>query len=131
MIIAGTGDPKKAVVSIAAETSLLFLQEMMPQSSIVRVPSLVSEMAAGVVYADNVSDDGKLFITALLGSAGTVIEVSEDKMDAVTALSGSGPVFVARLIEAFLNAAVLEGFDYGEAYKLSVATFIGTSKLLK
>ncbi len=135
LVLESINDPKKTVVSIAAGVSVSALQALMPESFIVRVmpntPCLVGEMAAGVTYSDLVNDDDKLFISELLSSAGTAITVSEDKMDAVTALSGSGPAFVARIIEGFIKAGVTEGLNYDDAYKLGLATFSGTAKLLK
>ena len=52
-------------------------------------------------------------------------------MDAVTGVSGSGPAFVARIVESFINAGVKEGLSYDESKKLVYSTFIGTVKLLE
>jgi pyrroline-5-carboxylate reductase len=55
----------------------------------------------------------------------------EEQLDAVTALSGSGPAFVARLIEAFIQAGVAAGLDAATSEKLTLQTFIGTAELLR
>ena len=57
------------------------------------------------------------------------MEVS--KLVAVTGLSGSGPAFVARLIESFTEAGVKNGLEKDVAYALSLKTFLGTAKLLE
>ena len=62
--------------------------------------------------------------------AGSVVEVEESLMDGVTGLSGSGPAFVARLIEAFIKAGVRTGLSEEQSRFLTLATFSGTAKLL-
>jgi pyrroline-5-carboxylate reductase len=59
---------------------------------------------------------------------GTVI-VSEEMMDAVTALSGSGPGYVFKLMECFVSAGVKVGFDQGTALQLVIQTFLGAAHL--
>ncbi|MFW6262250.1 MAG: pyrroline-5-carboxylate reductase family protein, partial [Spirochaetota bacterium] len=51
-------------------------------------------------------------------------------LDAVTGVSGSGPAFVARLVEAFTDAGVAHGLDRDVAYRLVLQTFSGTARLL-
>ena len=135
LVLKEIGDPKKVVVSIAAGITLDYLEKQMPKSAIVRVmpntPSLVRKMAAGVVFGKNIEKNQREQVLKLLQSAGTVITVNESQMDAVTGVSGSGPAFVARIVESFINAGVKEGLSYDESKKLVYSTFIGTVKLLE
>ena len=63
-------------------------------------------------------------------TCGEVIKTTEDKMDIITALSGSGPAFYFKIIEDFANAAVKLGLAYDEALLLSAQTALGSAKLL-
>lgn len=134
-VLVEIGDPETIVISIAAGIRLSVLESSMPKSTLVRVmpntPCLVGEMAAGAVFADGTDEAVQSEVISLLSLAGTVISVREDQMDAVTGVSGSGPAFVARLIEAFINAGVNEGLSAEEARALTLTTFSGTANLLK
>jgi pyrroline-5-carboxylate reductase len=127
-------DPQKRVISIAAGVNLNRLSEAFPKSKLARVmpntPCLVGEMAAGISFSDNVSDPEKEEILNLLKLAGLVIEIEESQMDALTGVSGSGPAFVARLIESFALAGEKEGLSFNDSYQLALKTFLGTAKLL-
>lgn len=66
----------------------------------------------------------------LLSSSGRVIEVHEPMMDAVTGLSGSGPAFVAVLVQALADAGVRVGFHRKVALTMAIQTVLGTAKML-
>ena len=125
-------DSSKIVVSIAAGVRL---EKIDLPCKVVRVmpntPSLVGEMAAGYACSDKVSSSDKKLVDDLLSKAGIAIEMSEDLLDAVTGLSGSGPAFVARIIQGFIEAGVSNGLPEESARKLALKTFIGTAKLLE
>lgn len=122
------------VLSIAAGISLTALEKFFPGVPLVRLmpntPCLVGEMAGGVVFSPSVTENQKNEIMRLLSMAGSVVEVEESLMDGVTGLSGSGPAFVARLIEAFIKAGVRTGLSEEQSRFLTLATFSGTAKLL-
>jgi len=66
----------------------------------------------------------------ILGAVGTTLWIADEaKMDAVTAVSGSGPAYVFYFIEALESAARELGFDDAAARKLAVETFVGASRL--
>lgn len=123
------------VVSIAAGIPLSLLKKSLPNAPLVRVmpntPCLVGEMAAACAFDSGVSEAQRQSVLALLSLAGTVISVDEEQMDAVTGLSGSGPAFVARFIEAFAQTGAELGLSYDDALALSLATFSGTAHLLQ
>jgi pyrroline-5-carboxylate reductase len=124
----------KIVISIAAGIKLSMLEQLLPGAKCVRVmpntPCLIGEMAGAYSPADSLVDEEILVVNELLSCAGTAIRVEEDKMDAVTGLSGSGPAFAARIIEYFIKAGVAEGLTEEDSAKLAVATFRGTAGLV-
>jgi pyrroline-5-carboxylate reductase len=121
-------------VSIAAGVRLERLQGFVPAAHWVRVmpntPSLVGQMAAGYAAGLNTTDEEAETAADLLGAAGVARRVDEALLDAVTGLSGSGPAFVARLIEAFIDGGSAEGLPESLARDLAIQTFRGTAELL-
>jgi pyrroline-5-carboxylate reductase len=93
-------------------------------------PSLVGEMAAGYAVGAGTSAEEAESVATLLGTAGVAREVAESDLDAVTGLSGSGPAFVARLIESFIEAGTDLGLDPSLSRDLALKTFRGTAELL-
>lgn len=126
----------KIIVSIAAGINIEFIEKVLGKDKkIIRVmPNLncaVGEMAAAYSCNKNVSSQEKGIIKNLLDKAGIALEIEEQNMDAVTALSGSGPAFVAFILKAFASAGEQQGLSKETSYKLALQTFFGTSKLLK
>lgn len=126
----------KILVSITAGIKINSIEKVIGKDkAIVRVmPNInciVGEMAAAYSFNKNIKKEDKKIIHALLNTAGIAIEVEEENMDSVTALSGSGPAFVAYLINSFTIAAEKQGLNKETAYKLALQTFSGTSNMLK
>lgn len=126
----------KIIVSIAAGVKIKSIENIIGNDKkIIRVmPNLnciVKEMAAAYSCNKNIMAKEKKMVGSLLNKAGVALEIEEEKLDAVTALSGSGPAFIAYLLDVFANAAEKEGLGKEDAYKLALQTFFGTSKLLK
>lgn len=122
------------VVSIAAGTRISTIEAVLTKARVIRVmpntPGLVGEMAAGYSAGSRATTGDMQTIGRLLSSAGVAIEVAEDLLDTVTGISGSGPAFVARFIEAFTKAGVANGLTEADASALVLATFSGTARLL-
>ncbi|NQT52764.1 pyrroline-5-carboxylate reductase, partial [bacterium] len=94
-------------------------------------PCLVGEGAAGVALGQHATQaDGDL-VGKILSSVGICVFVPEKLMDAVTGLSGSGPAFVALVIEAMADAGVLCGLPRPVALKLAAQTVLGAGKLVR
>jgi pyrroline-5-carboxylate reductase len=93
-------------------------------------PCLVGAMAAGYAFGSRIRPEDRELVKQLLGAAGYAAEVEEQLLDGVTGLSGSGPAFVARLIQAFIEAGKHLGLAPEVARNLSLQTFFGTAKLL-
>ena len=125
----------KLVVSIAAGVTLDRLSSWLPDARLIRVmpntPCLVSEMAAGFSLGATATDRDSTIVGDLLGALGVALEVKEEHLDAVTALSGSGPAFFAGLLQAFIDAGQFCGLPIEVARELTLQTAKGTAVLLQ
>ncbi|OQY40415.1 MAG: pyrroline-5-carboxylate reductase [Spirochaetaceae bacterium 4572_7] len=128
-------DCNRVVISIAAGIKLDYLTRILPKAKVVRVmpntPALVGAMAAGVSFSASVTNNDKDMVLEFLNLSGMALEVNENQMDAVTGLSGSGPAFVARIMDYFVQAGISQGLEPSVAKSLTVDTFLGTAKLVK
>jgi pyrroline-5-carboxylate reductase len=78
-----------------------------------------------------IADKEMVFIRDIFMSIGKVLVLPEKYMDAVTALSGSGPAFIALFVESMIEAGVAVGLSRENAAELAIQTLIGTAKLLE
>ena len=124
----------KIIISIAAGITISQIESILENRKIVRVmpntPCLVGQMAAGMSPNNKLTDKEIAKVKEMLESSGIVLQLDESLLDAVTGLSGSGPAFVARLIESFTEAGKSNNLPEDVAYKLALKTFEGTAKLL-
>ena len=122
------------VISIAAGVPLAVIESQLPERRAVRVmpntPALVGAGAAAVVAGRYASADDLRLSRALFESVGVVVEVPEALLDAVTALSGSGPGYVFYLAEALVDAGRAVGLSEDVASTLALQTVYGAAKLL-
>ncbi|MEE9368313.1 MAG: pyrroline-5-carboxylate reductase [Pontiella sp.] len=94
-------------------------------------PSLIGEGAAGIAAGELATDADLEIAESLLGAVGATVIVKEEEIDAVTALSGSGPAYVFYLLESMLEAADQMGLEKGISRELALATVIGAAKLMQ
>ncbi len=126
---------RQLVISIAAGIRLSDLSRWLGnyQTIIRAMPNTPAQIQAGVtgLYAmPNVSKAQIAMADQVLTAAGSTLWLnSEEKLDAITAISGSGPAYVFYLIEALQEAALALGLSEQEAKQLSIATFKGASLL--
>ncbi len=93
-------------------------------------PALVGQGITGLFPCPLVSAADKALVEQVIGTTGQYVWVDqESKLDAVTALSGSGPAYVFYFLEAMTQAGVGMGLSSEQAYRLAVATFSGASSL--
>lgn len=122
------------VVSIVAGLSLESLAGLVGTPRVVRVmpntPCLVGRGVSVVCHGPEVHAADLARILELFGAVGRVHEADESLLDAVTGLSGSGPGFVALLVEALADGGVKAGLPRGLALALAVDTLSGTAALL-
>lgn len=123
------------VVSIVAGLTLHNLAELAGTPRIIRVmpntPCLVGRGVSVVCRTPEVPAGDLARVLELLAAVGRVHEADETLMDAVTGLSGSGPGFVALLVEALADGGVKAGLPRSLAFALAIETLSGTAALLE
>jgi pyrroline-5-carboxylate reductase len=125
----------KLVISIAAGIPLQTLQQGLGvDSRVIRVmpntPALVLSGAAGISPGKAATPHDVALVERIFHAVGRAVVVSEDMMDAVTGLSGSGPAFIFALIEAFADGGVLVGLPRQVATELAAQTVLGAAKMV-
>ncbi|MBN1945616.1 MAG: pyrroline-5-carboxylate reductase [Bradymonadales bacterium] len=124
------------VVSIAAGFPLARLRSRLPATpNLVRAmpnrPALVRAGITALMGDDATSATAVSQVETLLQAAGKTVRLAEESwFDAVTALSGSGPAFVCRLVEGLVAGGVASGLSEPVALALATHTVLGTGKLL-
>ena len=131
--------PDTIVLSIAAGISMSSLSQWLgddtsPWPLVVRAmpntPALVEKGMTGLAASAGLHTNHRDDIERIMGSVGEVVWVDSDAMiDAVTAVSGSGPAYVFRFIEAMMAAARELGLDEQQAKRLTLATLSGATAL--
>ncbi len=128
-----TGAAATLIISIAAGITLATYEKYFTQNPIVRVmPNTPAQVQRGAsVLAPNAKVTHQDLDRAMriFESLGITLVMDESKLDAVTALSGSGPAYIFYLIEAMVEAGIELGLSASEAEKLSVATAYGSGFL--
>ena len=124
------------ILSIMAGIPLARLQNAFPGRDVVRAmpntPASIGEGMSAFVAPDEMPAKSLDRVTELLGASGQVLQVESDSaIDAVTAISGSGPAYLFHMTEALEAAARSLGFDEHSAANLARQTVIGASALLK
>ena len=130
-----TGAAGKLVISILAGTRLASLKAKFSEAeNIVRaMPNTPGQIGAGMTcYASikQLSKTDRKTVKEILGSLGEVIELPESQLDAVTAVSGSGPAYVFEFVAGLRDGGIEAGLDPEVAYKLAMETTLGASRLL-
>jgi pyrroline-5-carboxylate reductase len=125
----------KLFISIAAGVTTARIEsELGGKARVVRVmpntPALVGAGAAALAKGAYATDDDLATAELILGAVGITVRVEERLIDAVTALSGSGPAYVFYVTEAMIKGGVAAGLDEALAKKLAIQTVYGAAKLL-
>ena len=124
----------KLLISVAATVPLSFLKKNAPDARIVRIMPNLGAMvqAAYTAYCctENVTAADKEKVKTLLGMFGVCDEMDEKYMDAITAVSGSGPGYMSIIIEALTYAGLKVGLPREIALKCAAQTVMGTGKLV-
>jgi len=129
-------DRKKLVVSIAAGITTAGLEAgLKPGVPVVRampnIAATVGESATALAAGKAASATHIELAGSILGSVGTVVELPEKLIDAVTGLSGSGPAYVFLFAESMLSGALKVGLPAKEARELVVTTIKGAAAMLE
>ncbi len=128
--------PGQLVVSVAAGITTAFVEARLPDRvAVVRVmpntAALVDEGMAAVSRGSHCDESHLVEAESLMASTGKVIRVPERQLDAVTAISGSGPGYMFFVVEAMIEAGVHLGLPRSTATELVVQTMVGSAKLLR
>jgi pyrroline-5-carboxylate reductase len=128
--------PEQTVLSVAAAIPTAHIEARIADGvPVVRAmpnaPSTVHEGMAGISAGAHAGDAQLALAEDVLSHLGRVVRVSEQAMDAVTAVSGSGPAYFALLAEAMIEAGILLGLSREISTTLVVQTMLGTATLLR
>jgi pyrroline-5-carboxylate reductase len=128
--------PDQTVLSVAAAIPTAHIEARISDGvPVVRAmpnsPSVVHEGMAGIAAGAHAGDDELALAEEVLTHLGRVVRVPEHAMDAITALSGSGPAYFALLAEAMIEAGILLGLSREISTTLVVQTMLGTAKQLR
>ncbi|GAC1486602.1 MAG: pyrroline-5-carboxylate reductase [Pseudarthrobacter sp.] len=133
--ISGSLSPKTLVISVAAAVSLAQLEAALPpgQPVIRTMPNTPAKLGRGVVSVSpgtHCSPEQLQQAKDIFKAAGTVVEVPEEQVDAISAISGSGPAYAFYLAEAMAAAGVELGLDRDLAMLLARETVAGAGFML-
>lgn len=125
---------KALVVSIASGVTLAKIEGALPGTAVVRVmpntPALVGKGMAGIIPGSLATDEQVAHVTTLMDDVGRSVTTDEAHLDALTALSGSGPAYLFYVAEAMIEGGVHQGLSRAEATELVNQTFVGSAALL-
>lgn len=95
------------------------------------MPNMPCKIGEGITALafDKINLSDKEFFFAMFGACGDIIEISEDKFDAVTCVSGSGPAYVYMFLQGMIEGGTNGGLTYEESKRLAVATMRGGAGL--
>ena len=124
------------VVSLAAGITTAFIESRVPEGvAVVRVmpntPALVDEGMAAISPGSHCDEAHLAEVESLMASTGKVLRIPEKQMDAVTAISGSGPAYIFFVVESMIEAGVHLGLPRATATDLVVQTLVGSAAMLR
>jgi len=127
-----TGD--KVIISIAAGITTGFIEEALGKEvPVVRVmpntPCLVKTGASGISPGKYAGEEEETIAEEMFRGVGIVVKVPEQMLDAVTALSGSGPAYIFYIIESLIEAGMEMGLSEDDARKLVSQTVLGAARM--
>jgi pyrroline-5-carboxylate reductase len=126
--------PGQVIVSLAAGVPIEVFERELDGVAVVRAmpntPAAVDEGMTAYCAGSHADPDSLALANMVLAAVGETIQLSEDLLDAVTAVSGTGPAYVFLLAEALTEAAIREGLPHHAAEKLVIQTLRGAGALL-
>lgn len=133
--IADALDPGTLVISVAVGVPVATFESLLPAGipvlrSMPNTPSVVGRGVTGLSAGTRSSESDLALGRAVFETVGTVVEVAESQIDALSTISGSGPAYVFLLIEELTKTAISKGFTPEQAAVLVNGTFRGAAELL-
>src|SRR6476661_2863582 len=134
--VGGLITPEQTVLSVAAAVPTKQIEQHLSDGvpvlrAMPNTPATVHEGMAGLCAGAHAGDEHLAMAEEVLKHVGRVVKIPEPYMDAVTAVSGSGPAYFALLAEAMTEAGILLGLSREVTTQLVVQTMLGTAKLLR
>lgn len=126
----------KVIVSIAAGMMIDKIRKLFEQDvKVVRImpntPALVNEGASGICASDNISVQENQVVTSIFSALGVTVQIAEEKMHGVVAVSGSSPAYVFMFIDALIQGGMKQGLCYEDARLLASQSVLGAAKLVQ
>lgn len=125
----------KKFISIMAGIKKQKIKNTFPDGKVARcmpnTPCSIGSGAVGLDLSDFKCNRDKKFINSLLSSFAKVVVVDEDKLNAVTGISGSSPAYFYLFLKGIIESGVKHGLSYNDAKSLAVATMIGAGKMVE
>lgn len=122
------------IMSILAGVKIEKYLSIINSAKIIRImpntPALVNEGMSAICYNSDIDNDSIDFAYNFMKNCGKVIKTTEDKIDVITALSGSGPAYYFRIIDLMAKSAQKLGLNYEDAILLSTQTALGSAKMI-
>jgi len=127
--------PGALIISVAAGITTQTMESALPLGNpVVRAmpntPAIVGRAVTGIAAGARATEEHLKLAEELFATVGKTVVVDEDRIDALSTISGSGPAYVFFLIEQFIAAAKHQGFTDEEAKLLVNETFLGATELL-
>lgn len=128
--------PDALVVSVAAGVTAARIEAVLPVGTAVvrcmpNTPALVAEGISAIAPGTHATEGDLATAESLLTAVGIVVRVQEEQLNAVTALSGSGPAYVFYLVEAMVATGAELGLPAALAHQLAVQTAVGAATMLR
>ena len=128
--------PGTIVVSLAAGVTIETFEQILGSDAVVlrsmpNTPALVGRGVTGLAAGSRADAAAVETARRLFETVGTVVEVPESQIDALSTISGSGPAYFFLVVEEFTKAAIGKGFAEAEARLMAEQTFIGAAALLE
>jgi pyrroline-5-carboxylate reductase len=124
----------KIVISLMAAITIERLERVLPKAKVVRampnIAAVIGEAITAYSLGGKVTSADEAEVEFILGSFGDYVKVPESLLNPITALSGSGPAYIAVVIEAMVSAGLKVGIPRDISLKLVTKTLTGTADLL-
>lgn len=132
----GTLKPSQIVVTVAAGVPLSLYESFLGKHiplfrAMPNIPVIVEEGATAVAGNSATTPEQRKVVEKIFGALGCVVFVEESQLDAVTALSGSGPAYIYMVIEALIDGGKKMGLSQEVATRLTEQTVLGAAKLVR
>ena len=124
----------KLVISLAGGVQISSMEKVCDariMRALTNTPSAICRAATGIARGSRSTNDDVDLVKKIFGAIGVVVEINEDQIDIVTALSGSGPAFIYSVVEALAAGGTKLGLAKGIAMELAIQTARGAAEIMR